>query len=103
MHLPEKRSGVVPQAKTIFGLARKDDGHRMAHPPHTRLYGAGAKDVEFWLDGKASSSSRPKAEAKGGAKGKEKGKAEPENSAVSGSGKYISVFDFFRTSTLSIP
>jgi hypothetical protein len=110
-HLPEKRNKaneVIPRVKTIFGLARKDDGHHMAHPPRVRQHGAGAKDVEFWLDGEASSSGAPKAEAKGGAKGKDKGKgkAQSESSAASGSGKYISVFDFFRTSTLfslSIP
>ncbi|KAJ9412988.1 hypothetical protein QL093DRAFT_2525470, partial [Fusarium oxysporum] len=77
-HLPEKRNKaneVVPRVKTIFGLARKDDGHGLAHPPRVRQHGAGAKDVEFWLDGEASSSSAPKPVAKGGAKGKGKGKA----------------------------
>jgi hypothetical protein len=100
-HLPEKRNKaneVIPRVKTIFGLARKDDGHRLAHPPRVRQHGAGAKDVEFWLDGEASSSNAPKAAAKGGAKGK--GKAQPEGSAASTSGRYISVFDFFRISTL---
>ena len=101
-HLPEKRNranDVIPRVKTIFGLARKDDGHGMAHPPRIRQHGAGAKDVEFWLDGEANSSRAPKAAAKGGAKGKGKGKdkAQPESSAASGS--YITVFDFFRTST----
>ncbi|KAF2470803.1 putative RNA interference and gene silencing protein [Lindgomyces ingoldianus] len=100
-HLPEKRNKaneVIPRVKTIFGLARKDDGHRMAHPPRVRNHGAGAKDIEFWLDDEASSSSAPKAEAKGDpkGKGKGKGKAKPESSAASSSGKYISVFEFFR-------
>jgi eukaryotic translation initiation factor 2C len=104
-HLPEKRNKVnevILRVKTIFGLARKDDGHRMAHPPRVRQHGAGAKDVEFWLDCAASSSGAPKAEVKGGAKGKGKGKGkvQPESSTASGSGRYISVFDFFRTSTL---
>ncbi|KAK2667219.1 Argonaute linker 2 domain, partial [Fusarium oxysporum f. sp. vasinfectum] len=52
-HLPEKRNKaneVIPRVKTIFGLARKDDGHGLAHPPRVRQHGAGAKDVEFWLD-----------------------------------------------------
>ncbi|KAF2105445.1 putative RNA interference and gene silencing protein [Lophiotrema nucula] len=101
-HLPVKRNKaneVIPRVKTIFGLARKDDGYRMAHPPRVKQHGAGAKDVEFWLDGESSSSGAPKAEAKGGAKGKAKakGKAQPESSAASSSGKFISVFDFFRT------
>ncbi|KAK2922783.1 Argonaute linker 2 domain [Fusarium oxysporum f. sp. vasinfectum] len=54
-HLPEKRNKaneVIPRVKTIFGLARKDDGHGLAHPPRVRQHGAGAKDVEFWLDGR---------------------------------------------------
>ncbi|KAJ0138283.1 Delta(24(24(1)))-sterol reductase [Fusarium oxysporum f. sp. albedinis] len=100
-HLPEKRNKaneVIPRVKTIFGLARKDDGHGLAHPPHVRQHGAGAKDVEFWLDGEASSSSAPKPVAKGGAKGKGKGKgkAQAESSAASTSGRYITVFEFFR-------
>ncbi|KAL7755607.1 hypothetical protein ACKLNR_014134 [Fusarium oxysporum f. sp. zingiberi] len=90
-HLPEKRNKaneVIPRVKTIFGLARKDDGHGLAHPPHVRQHGAGAKDVEFWLDGKASSSSAPKAAARGDAKGKGKwkGKAQAESSASSTTG-----------------
>ncbi|EDN03752.1 predicted protein [Histoplasma mississippiense (nom. inval.)] len=93
-HLPEKRNRaneVIPRVKTIFGLARMDDGLGMAHPPCVRQHGAGAKDVEFWLDGEASSPGAPKAEAKGGAKGKGKGKgkAQPESPAASGSGRYI--------------
>jgi hypothetical protein len=105
MHLPEKRNKaneVIPRVKTIFGLARKDDGHGLAHPPRVRQHGAGAKDVEFWLDGEASSSSAPKPVAKGGAKGKGKGKgkAQAESSAASTPGRYITVFDFFRISAL---
>ncbi|XWW92784.1 hypothetical protein V2A60_000711 [Cordyceps javanica] len=103
-HLPEKRNKanqVIPRVKTIFGLARKDDGHGLAHPPRVRNHGAGAKDVEFWLDGDASSSGAPKTAAKAGAKGKGKGggksKAPAESPAASSSGAYISVFDFFKT------
>ncbi|RBA11871.1 hypothetical protein FPRO05_14150 [Fusarium proliferatum] len=104
-HLSEKRNKaneVIPRVKTIFGLARKDDGHGLAHPPRVRQHGAGAKDVEFWLDGEASSSGAPKPVAKGGAKGKGKGKgkAQVESSAASTSGRYITVFDFFRISAL---
>ncbi|KAL2382332.1 hypothetical protein RJZ90_003327 [Blastomyces dermatitidis] len=67
-HLPEKcnrANEVIPRVKTIFGLARMDDGLGMAHPPCVRQHGAGAKDVEFWLDGEASSPGALKAEAKG--------------------------------------
>ncbi|KAF4496077.1 Stem cell self-renewal Piwi [Fusarium agapanthi] len=87
-HLPEKRNKakeVIPRVKTIFGLARKDDGHGLDHPPRVRQHGAGAKDVEFWLDGQASTTGAPKPVAKGGAKGKGKGKgkAQAESSAAS--------------------
>lgn len=107
-HLAEKRNKanqVIPRVKTIYGLARKDDGHRTAHPPRVKQHGAGAKDVEFWLDGEAKSSGAPKTEAKEGVKGKGKGKGkgQPEGPAASGSGKYISVFDFFRTSMPCFP
>ncbi|KAK2594352.1 hypothetical protein QQS21_007953 [Conoideocrella luteorostrata] len=99
-HLPEKRNKaneVIPRTKTIFGLARKDDGHRLAHPPRVRHHGAGAKDVEFWLDSAPSSSGAPKAEANGKGKGKGEKKAQAGSSAASSSGAYISVFEFFRT------
>ncbi|KAI1906889.1 hypothetical protein LOZ65_006818 [Ophidiomyces ophidiicola] len=91
-HMPEKRNRaneVIPRVKTIFGLARIDDGLGMAHPPRVRQHGAGAKDVEFWLDGKASPPRAPKAEAKEGAKEKGKGKARPESPAASDPGRYI--------------
>jgi hypothetical protein len=101
-HLPEKRNKanqVIPRIKTIFGLARKDDGHKLANRPRIKGHGAGAKDVEFWLDGDSSSSGAPKAEA-GASKGKGKGKAQPKGPTPSGSGRYISVFDFFKTGML---
>ena len=101
-HLPEKRNKagqVIPRIKTIFGLARKDDGHKLANRPRIKAHGAGAKDVEFWLDSDAGSSGAPKAEASA-SKGKGKGKAQPKGPAPSGSGRYITVFDFFRTSML---
>jgi eukaryotic translation initiation factor 2C len=91
-HLKEKRNKageVIPRIKTIYGLARKDDGHGMEHRPRIKQHGAGARDVEFWLDGERSLS----------AKGKGK---RPQGPASSASGKYISVFDFFRTSKFAI-
>ena len=104
-HLPVKRNKakeVIPRVKTIFGLARKDDGHGMAHPPRVRQHGSGAKDVEFWLNSTATPSGAPKVESKRDTKGK--GKAEEKtkkgDSATNGRGRYISVFDFFETGTL---
>lgn len=103
-HLPEKRNKageMIPRLKTIFGLARKDDGHGMAHPPRILHHGAGAKDVQFWLEGDASAGSNSAAKAATEKKGKAKGKGKPQP-AASASGKYISVFDFFKTSMLAV-
>lgn len=94
-HLPEKRNKagqVIPRIKTIFGLARERDGYRLEHPPKVKRNGAGAKEVEFWLDG----GSAPSSGSKGGAKGKGS-KSQPSASSA-GPGKYITVFDFFKTS-----
>jgi eukaryotic translation initiation factor 2C len=102
-HLKEKRNKanqVIPRIKIVYSLARKDDGHSMAHPPRVKQHGAGAKDVEFWLEegaissgATASSTAVPSAAGKG----KGKGKVPPKSLATSGSGKYISVFDFFKS------
>lgn len=103
-HLPEKRNKageVIPRMKTIFGLARKDDGHGMTHPPRISHHGAGAKDVQFWLEGGAStgSSTTAKEATNKQSKAKSTSKAQP---AAPESGKYISVFDFFKTSMLAV-
>ncbi|KAJ4287638.1 hypothetical protein N0V90_012341 [Kalmusia sp. IMI 367209] len=98
-HLAVKRNRageVIPRIKSIFGLARTDDGRRMAHPPRVKKHGAGAKDVEFWLDSGGAPSSTSKSGAKGSAKIKS-GKGQQPASSAAGAGKYISVFDFFRT------
>jgi eukaryotic translation initiation factor 2C len=101
-HLPEKRNKankVIPRIKTIFGLARKDDGHGSPNPPRVKGHGAGAKDVQFWLEsgGSSSGASRADARVETKGKGKGKGKAQPKKAAAA-PGRYISVSDFFRTS-----
>lgn len=61
-HLPERRNGsgeVVPRIKTTFGLARPNDGYGLAHPPKVRVFGAGPRDVEFWLDSEGQHGSPP--------------------------------------------
>lgn len=88
-HLPEKKNKagqVIPRIKTIFSLARKDDGHGLPNPPRVKSHGAGAKDVEFWLEGDGGPNAT-KAKAKGGKK----------EGPASG-GKYISVYNFFKMS-----
>lgn len=116
-HLKEKKNKngeVIPRIKTMIGLARNDDGRDLAHPPRVKQFAAGPKDVQFWLDGPAPTSSEPKvAQADTGAgkggkggKGKKGGKggkaAAPQGpaqpAAAGGSGKYISVYDFFAQS-----
>ncbi|KAF9732031.1 hypothetical protein PMIN06_000183 [Paraphaeosphaeria minitans] len=87
-HLPEKKNKagqVIPRIKTIFGLPRHDDGHGLPKPPKVPSHGAGAKDVQFWLEGDGGPNAT-KAKAKGGKK---------EGPATGG--KYISVYDFFKT------
>ncbi|KKK13654.1 hypothetical protein AOCH_005111 [Aspergillus ochraceoroseus] len=67
-HLREKRNKagqIVRRIKTVTGLATKNDGHGLAHPPIVDDYGVGPKRVQFWLDS-----------------------APPD-------GKYISVYNFF--------
>nr|POF12669.1 protein argonaute 18 [Quercus suber] len=79
-----KSGNVVPRYKTIISLARRGDGRGLPHPPKVPEDGAGAKKVEFWLE-------EPKPAAEGSSKKKGKQKA------TAGGGRYISVFDFFRT------
>ena len=115
-HLKEKknRAGqVVPKVKTVFGLATKNDGHDLEHPPRVQKYGANAKEVEFFLSDSplatGSSSAVPGAAAdqsskSSGKKGKGKKGGPSENKPTqSGSstsrGRYISVYDFFKTGT----
>ncbi|KAL9010648.1 MAG: hypothetical protein Q9173_004437 [Seirophora scorigena] len=105
-HLAEKKnkSGQsVPRVKTIFGLAHKDDGYGLDHPPRVQIFGAGSKAVEFYRGdspGAPSSSSAGQAAGTPGGKGKGKGKKGgaaghgPDPTAPQ-SGKYISVWDFF--------
>lgn len=94
-HLPEKKnkSGkVLIRVKTVAAFANKYDGRRLEHPPRVKAYGAGPKDVEFWMDSAPQTSS---GSGKGG-KGKEKGKAAgPAKPQASSGGRYISVYDFF--------
>lgn len=111
-HLAEKRNKageVVPRVKTIFGLANKNDGHGLERPPRVQNFGSGPKEVEFYLDTSSGGpSSAPSGRAagtpSGGKKGKgKKGGPSKEAPVQSGSqGRYISVYDFFKTSTCTI-
>ncbi|KND91602.1 Protein argonaute 5, partial [Tolypocladium ophioglossoides CBS 100239] len=89
-HLKDKRNKageVILRVKTIFSFANKNDGHGLAHPPRVRAFGAGPKEVEFWLEsGSASGTSASAGQKKGGKK------AKPAEAA---GGRYVSVYEFF--------
>ena len=106
-HLKEKQNKAgqtIPRVKTIFSLARTDDGHGSENPPRVQRFGARAKEVQFFLrdSSAATPSSTTQASGKGGGKKKGKGKKSgPSDSGpgeVASSGRYISVYDFFKTS-----
>lgn len=97
-HLQHKKSKTtnqnIPMVKTIFGLAHDQDGRGDAHPPQIRAFGAGPKDVKFWLADLSPPPAGGKSAAKGKTPKKPSGSALPTNA-------YISVFDYFRNSRLS--
>jgi hypothetical protein len=97
-HLPVKKSKKTNQniavVKTIFGLAHDQDGQGDAHPPQIKEFGAGPKDVKFWLAGASPATAGTKPTEKGKTPKKPAGPALPTNT-------YISVFDYFRKSKLS--
>jgi eukaryotic translation initiation factor 2C len=98
LHLPEKKTNaglVIPREKSINGLAQPSDGRNQQHPPQVPKYGAGPKEVKFWIDSVPSKGEEsPKAGKKGGGK-KAAGSDLPVNT-------YISVFDYFKKSEISI-
>ena len=99
-HLKPKknRSGQeILKRKTIIGLAVPKDGKGLPHPPKISGYGAGPKEVQFWIEQKTSTSGK---EAKGG-KGSKASKSAGQPSSTTG--RYISVFDFFRQSRSILP
>lgn len=92
-YLKDESGGAIIKTKTIKGLARPDDGQSLAHPPQIQAFGAGPKDVRFYLDsdvkaGSSTSSNKAKAGKRGGPS------SISPKSPVSG---YISVYDFFKT------
>ncbi|KAI1182530.1 RNA interference and gene silencing protein [Nemania serpens] len=85
----------IPRFKTVQGFATEDDGVELAHPPIVPQFGAGAKEVRFFLDtSSGASSGHPVSAASGGKK--KKGKSAKAGPAPPSTGSYISVFDFFR-------
>ncbi|KAI3335386.1 RNA interference and gene silencing protein [Ustulina deusta] len=84
----------IPRIKTVQGFATKDDSRNLTHPPIVPQFGAGAKEVRFFLESSAgASTSKPAPAAGGGKKGKKEVIGGP---ALPSTCRYISVFDFLR-------
>lgn len=96
----KNRAGqTIVRAKTISGLATSDDGYGTEHPPRVKSFGAGAKDVEFFKGESTGPPSTSASESAAKSASKKKGKKpnEPSQSGPSTQGKYVSVYDYFRT------
>lgn len=99
----------IPRVKTIYGLASKDDGHGLDRPPLVSEFGAGPKDVRFFLnDSTEAPSSSCTNQATGSLSSKYKGKGTEGGASSLGpgqnvfqGGKYISVYEFFKSGICS--
>jgi hypothetical protein len=86
----------VPRIKAIQGLATRDDGRGQEHPPIVPDFGAGSRDVKFFL-----SDSAPKPSEKPQTPGRtsdKKGKGAIAGPGPSSQGRYTSVYDYFKQS-----
>jgi eukaryotic translation initiation factor 2C len=110
IHIAEKKNRAgqpIPRIKTIFGLANRNDGHGLPHPPRVPRFGANAKEVEFFLNDSAGPRPTGPSEGKSGGK-KKKGKSstepsEPSGSGSASSGRYVSVYDYFTKAYPNLP
>ncbi|KAH9895506.1 putative RNA interference and gene silencing protein [Xylariomycetidae sp. FL2044] len=95
-HRKNSQGDRVPIFKTVLGLATTADGSQAPNPPKVRRLGAGAQEVQFFLnDSSASSVGKSTPGSSGGGKQSQKGvKAGP--APPSAGGRYITVFDFFK-------
>lgn len=99
----------IPRVKTIYGLASKNDGHGLDRPPLVKEFGAGPKDVKFFLnDSTEAPSSSSTDQTIGISNRKYKGKGIEGGASslgpgqnVSQGGKYISVYEFFKSGIYS--
>ncbi|KAB8299992.1 hypothetical protein EYC80_000233 [Monilinia laxa] len=88
IHLGEEKSKAgttIPREKSIWDLARPTDGKNNDHPPQVARYGAGPKDVKFYLSVEPPST---------------KGDPQPKSGSkkqASKASRYISVYDYFKT------
>lgn len=92
LHLKDRKnkaSKVIPSIAVFLDFARPDDGENQPNPPQVRGYGAGPKNVKFFAMDEQLASTGLSTKTTG-------------NPAVSGSGKYVSVWDYFSKSKLYI-
>lgn len=95
VHLKERKNRAgepIPRTKTISGLASPDDGSKLDHPPKVGRFGAGPKEVEFFLETSPLSSHPNAGKNRGTKKGKKGGGASAQNETA---GSYISVYEYF--------
>lgn len=94
----------VPRLRQVNGFATVADGQELEHPPIVPVFGAGSKEVQFFLSDQSSQPSKPSDASeipskKGKGKGKGKGKKGSGPSSAGPSshsqGRYISVYDYF--------
>lgn len=85
----------IPRYKTIMGFAAPSDGRTLPNPPRITTYGAGSKAVQFFLQDSQTSSNAPSSSGK--AVTTPQGKGKKAVAGPSTAGRYISVFEFFRT------
>jgi eukaryotic translation initiation factor 2C len=77
--------------ETVFGLADYQGDQGSAHQPQIGSFGAGAKDVKFWLADLSTAIADAKSSDK--VKASKKSPGPPPPATV-----YISLFDYFRRS-----
>ncbi|KAE8354848.1 ribonuclease H-like domain-containing protein [Aspergillus coremiiformis] len=95
LHLPEKknRSGeLIIKPRTIYSLARRGDGTGSPENrrPRTASFGAGSKEVEFWLE-----AHQAPAPASSSGLRKKRGRRSGPPAPPAGPGRWISVYDYF--------
>jgi hypothetical protein len=92
----------IPRIKAIAALAMTDDGQNMEHRPIVPKFGAGPKEVKFFIGGTAAvppGNSQDQSGKSDGKTGKKASKVGPPILPLSEDG-YITVYDFFRNSKL---
>ncbi|OAL31298.1 hypothetical protein AYO20_08208 [Fonsecaea nubica] len=77
---------VIPRIKQIFGLASEGDGQQQVHKPVVHSFGAGPKEVKFFLAA-ADPGSQTQRQRPGGGSNSSSGATQ---------GRYVSVYDFFK-------